>query len=595
MKKYYKANWRTSIPVIGSFLLFLWLHRRHVRKQREEDANDRTNTMDFGLDHVPGLPGKRTFDEPIDEHDAREKGRSGRPRQMSMDMQIVSPYLLPAELQSSRESLHSLSRTIHQNEDPYRPITQFLDDKGSIRSKVRHDGSSIHTGSSGVPSRFQDHDRKELLSDAAQMPRSNPGSAGFKPPPRYNSSALSDATSSPISPIESPIDRKYPLDTKSPIEPKSPFDDEKRELETALTPSALRPGLAPTPPQPAELRDSKSSEQLAGDRNSNSYLGAVIASETPGPQPQVPKPALLQTPNRKEPPPTIKTLPMPPRPTQPAPLAMPLGPSSSDDEDDDYNAFKVTPPSPSQAEEMRGRRYSMDVPPEEFAQAGLGAPGFDPKRISMGFRPLPPNEGGLDVEDPESRANRIRSFYKEYFDDSKPPPPGQYHEDYDESYLGDMAYFDPDSNNFVMPYAEPVTRRAMTPPPRGPPRFMGPRPRMGSVGAMSMGGPGPRAASSASQMRPGSSASQMRPGPRAPKKPFVPPQDLTTLPTPGKLRDDSFALMNAHEFAPPTSFRDRQMGRSESPLGERRPYSPSVRAHTPLVSAFDDLAPMPSP
>jgi hypothetical protein len=239
----------------------------------------------------------------------------------------------------------------------------------------------------------------------------------------------------------------------------------------------------------------------------------------------------------------------------------------------------------------------MDVPPEEFAQAGLGAPGFDARRLSMGFRPLPP-DAVTESEDPETRANRIRSFYKEYFDDSKPAPQGQYYEDYDENYLGEAAYFDPDSNAFVMPYAEPVTRRAMTPPPGGArgPRFQGPpRGRNGSVGAMSASGgmrgppgpypPGPRAFSSASGRMP----------PRGPKKMLPPPSALNTIPTPSKLRDDSFALMNAIEFAPPQTYRDRAAGRSESPFGERRPYSPAVPAFAPVVSAFEELAPIPSP
>jgi hypothetical protein len=273
-----------------------------------------------------------------------------------------------------------------------------------------------------------------------------------------------------------------------------------------------------------------------------------------------------------------------------------------DDESEYGDAFKVTPPSPGR-ENTKGQRYSMDVPPEEFAQAGLGAPGFDPKRLSMGFRPLPPDVV-TETDDPEIRANRIRSFYKEYFDDSKPAPQGQYYEDYDENYLGDAAYFDPDTNQFVMPYAEPVTRRAMTPPPNGA-RFQGfqgpPRPRQGSMGAMSTmsggrrrgpqmypPGPypqGPRAYSSASG----------RMDQRGPRRPIPPPAPLNTLPTPSKLRDDSFALMGSIEFAPPQTYRDRAAGRSESPFGERRPYSPAVPSFAPVVSAFEELAPIPSP
>ena len=67
-----------------------------------------------------------------------------------------------------------------------------------------------------------------------------------------------------------------------------------------------------------------------------------------------------------------------------------------------------------------------------------------------------------------------------------------------------------------------------------------------------------------------------------------PPAALNTLPTPSKLKDDTFALMNAIDFAPPESFGDRARGRSQSPMGERRPYKLNVPAHSPLVNAFDE-------
>jgi hypothetical protein len=61
------------------------------------------------------------------------------------------------------------------------------------------------------------------------------------------------------------------------------------------------------------------------------------------------------------------------------------------------------------------------------------------------------------------------------------------------------------------------------------------------------------------------------------------------------LKDDNFAIINAADFAPPPSYKDRREGRSQSPMGERRPYSPALPAYKPIVSAFDDLAPIPSP
>jgi hypothetical protein len=170
-----------------------------------------------------------------------------------------------------------------------------------------------------------------------------------------------------------------------------------------------------------------------------------------------------------------------------------------------------------------------------------------------------------------------------------------------------------------MPYAQPVARRAMTPPPSGS-RFAGPRgpPRgvHGSMGGMSMpGGHGPhRPGSSASNRhgppRTGSAMSGAWGRPRAgssmsaygggrngpPKKALPPPSPLTTLPTPSKLKDDSFAIFNALDFAPPDTFRDRAAGRSQSPLGERRPYQPGVpAAASPLANAFEELPSLPSP
>ncbi|KAF8858895.1 hypothetical protein BDZ45DRAFT_704528 [Acephala macrosclerotiorum] len=570
-----------AIPVIGAAILFIILQRRHVRRQRAEDANDRHASMDFGLGDVPQPARAKRAPTGMSEMSYGEKGGMSR-RQVSMDMSMTSPYLLPPELQNSRESLHSLSRTIHQQEDPYRPVSQYYpNDASSVRSKSKQ-GSSIYTGSSG-PSKLQETSSANLLSNAGQMPRSNPPSADFKPPPRQNSLPQSNASMSPISPVES-IPPPYPVQPPQahipgPMAPSSP------ETQQRGLPTNPRPGQTSTPSpraaeQPQDVRTSNGNGN--NFRQSNDYLAAMIMD----------KETALPTPRERKAPPAINTLPANPRPARKE--SVPQGPVPMDDQDDYGDGFKVTPPSPGREQQMRSQRYSMDVPPEQFAQAGLGAPGFDPKRLSMGFRPLPP-DAAVESDDPEIRANRIRSFYKEYFDESKPAPQGQYYEDYNENYLGDAAYFDPDTNSFVMPssmpYAEPITRRAMTPPPMGPPRFPGPpRGRQGSMGAMSAGGmrgppPGPRAYSSAS-------GRMARPGP---KRPLPPPTPLNTIPTPSKLRDDSFALMGSIEFAPPQTYRDRVAGRSESPFGERRPYSPAVPAFAPVVSAFDELAPIPSP
>lgn len=543
--------------------------------------------MDFGLGNVPqsGRPKKKGLPNGLDFGGDEKKGLSRR--QMSMEMGMSSPYLLPPELHNSRESLHSLSRTIHEQEDPYRPVKDYYPGDGSsIRSQSKN-GSSIYTGSSAAPSRMQELGTSDLLANAGPMPRSRPHSTAF--PARQSSVPQNNTLSSPTEPM--PANSPSLPHLMEPAQ--AHLADSSSGVQAKGLPINPRPGQGLGVSMPDQRESVASNGDAAALRLSNNYLGMMINAR----EPAQPTPAPSGAPTspvvpRKSPSGSINSLPANPRPARKD--SMPVPQQAVIESVDQYgDGFQITPPSPGRGEATRGQRYSMDVPPEQFAQAGLGAPGFDAKRLSMGFRPLPPN-AVTESDDPEIRANRIRSFYKEYFDDSKPAPQGQYYEDYDQNYLGEAAYFDPESNKFVMPYAEPVTRRAMTPPPRGPPRFQGqgqPRGRQGSMGAMSVDGrrgppPGPRNHSSAS--------GRMGP-PGGPKKPLPPPTPLSSLPTPSKLKDDSFAFMNTIEFAPPQTYRDRVAGRSDSPLGERRPYSPMVPAFTPSVSAFDELAPIPSP
>lgn len=217
----------------------------------------------------------------------------------------------------------------------------------------------------------------------------------------------------------------------------------------------------------------------------------------------------------------------------------------------------------------------------------------DTRRVSvMGMRPLPPDD---PADNPEQRANRIRSFYKEYFDDSRPnprgqypvyPQAGQYEDEYVDDYMMDGAVYDPVTGAFYAsdepyvqaPYAQPMGRRAMTPPPRGAASFQ--RGHRSVVSTQSAALP--------RQYYPGG------PAPK-PKKRAPPPAALSTLPTPHMLKEDS-AIFGAADFAPPSTFRDRQLGRGpDSPTGSSRPYSPAFTAHIPLARSFDDLAVMPSP
>ncbi|KXH69285.1 hypothetical protein CSAL01_05730 [Colletotrichum salicis] len=617
-----------TIPIVGALCLLFYFHRRNVKRQRQEDATDPNRGLDFGLGETSsdkGGKGKRKSMM------FREKGMGldTKQRQLSMDMNLDSPYLLPPGLQSSRESLHSLARTLHSEADPYRPVAGYTgSDVGSIRS-YKPDGASVYTKStsrrgSAMTGRTT-MTQNTLPPRQNSLPRPPPATADpfATPKSRSGSPALEIMTNSPVvlSPT-SPVIRS-PLISHEPIIPKietMPNPDDRNGGSLPQIPDVPEPapvaqrGL-PTNPRPSAKNPSIPEVQELDSTPAAAPVGLGLddmnfpAHST---SPQVQKDAAPST----------------------LPSIVPEETNAYDRES--YYDYDF---------EDRGRsqRRSVDINDNRMSRA-LGVPGQDAKRLSVGFRPLPPDEV-TESEDPEERANRIRSFYKEYFDPDNPhagqapppmpqgprgpprgrgPPPGgpQYYEDYDPSYSGAPggdAYFDPESNSFVMPYAQPVTRRAMTPPPSGS-RFRGPPPPRamhGSMGGrMASPGPGgrrppPRAGSAMSSRlgpsrpgsdlssqytpRPGSSVSNRTAGGR-PKPKGPPPADLTTMPNPSKLKDDSFSILNPLDFAPPETFSSRARGRSQSPAGERRPYAaPAIPAHSPLVSSFEEMPAMPSP
>jgi hypothetical protein len=199
--------------------------------------------------------------------------------------------------------------------------------------------------------------------------------------------------------------------------------------------------------------------------------------------------------------------------------------------------------------------------------------GHDPRRSMMGMRPLPPDDPS---ENPEDRANRIRSFYKEYFDDSKNANHGQQAQSYEgaEGYYGSY-----DQGHFPEGYHDQAAYHV--------PRGMSQTGSYGRHRATISNGSyqsGPRAFSSVSG-RYG--------GPRMPPpKKLPPPVALNLLPTPHKLKEDTFLPI---DFAPPKKYHNQRAGTPDSLRGGLRPYSPAVRPHIPLVSSFDDLAVIPSP
>ncbi|KAG8528074.1 uncharacterized protein KY384_006990 [Bacidia gigantensis] len=439
----------------------------HVRKLRQEDANDPHKSLDFGWDPAANTGTKKRGK-------SQKRGKSGadvdglalekgarKDRGLSMDMDVGSPYLMPPGLHGSRESLHSMSRTIHSQDDRYRPATTYVPgDNASLHSqKTRRaaDDSSSQAGSSSLHRAGRDDMKQDLLGNAQRMSRSVPPMNRVPVPEIKTPDAAQE------------MPRK-PLATNPTIPPTG--------------------GLAPT----AGFADSRDSYQPNEHlRKSNNYLGAFIHSRdpsadvkspetekseylTPRETPATPTSTFLDT--RKSPPPATNTSSNSTRPSRHQSLQSSHHASieqNSHESSSDYgDTFKITPASPHlshQDQHPNNRGSSQEyMPPIDEYSLGVDENdfGYDVRRLSVGVRPLPPED---PTDNPEQRANRIRSFYKEYFDDSKPAPTGaEYYEDYDENYLGDGAIFDPSSGQYVtahsMPYAEPYGRRAMTPPPR---------------------------------------------------------------------------------------------------------------------------------
>lgn len=577
-----------SIPIVIAVTVFYFLHRKNVKRERQEDAKYHETDLDYGLDD----PGKKR--RTLLFGGGGEK-QSHRANQLSMDMNLSSPYLLPPGVNQSRESMNSLTKSIPNEQDPYRTVPLYPGDGGSIRSFARDNHSP---GASMAGSKRQSMD---------SMPPANliPPRTVSKPLPQPDTptslSERSDPFATPRAPEPAhhlPGDGRVP-DENLPVQPIVPEigtvhqdDQSVYEMPDVATPPAAvskdpYTGF-PLPGPPADHNKFELPELPAihndptiGAAQTSNELPADVLPYNQGLGHSVELPTVM----------TSQDQPLPPHPHDHNQMD---GHMMYDDQAN-YPHIQTT----EYYEDDQG--YAMDHGHEQDAyQEGLGVPQVANKRLSVGLRPLPPDEV-TESEDPEYRANRIRSFYKEYFEDSRDAPPlptqGGYYDDYDAGYLGEAAYYDADTNAFVMPYAQPVTRRAMTPPPGGrrgaPGGLRGPR-GPGSVGGMSLpGGRGRPRAGSAFGPRPGSSASAAFRG--QPKKKLPPPSVLSTLPTPSKLRDDSFAIFNATDFAPPDRIKDQAAGRSQSPLGERRPYKQSVPVASPLVTAFDELAALPSP
>ncbi|KAJ5570389.1 uncharacterized protein N7459_009819 [Penicillium hispanicum] len=538
-----------GVPILCAIVVLIILHRRHVKKLMREDANDKHKSLDFGLDEVGPASGR--------------KGPNGMPQMtepghgkgMSLD---IHPYLMPPEIHGSRDSLHSLSRSI--DDDKYRPATFIPHDGASIRSfpRTRDDASSL----AGSSTRFggAEEPNSGLLRNAQRMSRSSP--------PLHRSPS-GDPQAHPARP---PQDHgPHPRRTPAPSE----HDPHGLAIGSATTDVGRNVNQS-APSEPQINLNSTSSLQFETEVLNDDYTSATHQD-----RPNFPLPDPAQSHGEIEH--SQASNMQLPR------ISLPASDVTSDYGDERRSELMIPAVNIHGAEteqyDIPSNANKLSELPEEPQNLDLAFENpRDTRRLTLGVRPLPPED---PLDNPEQRANRIRSFYKEYFDDSKRET--TYYEDYGPEFYEGGYVYDPATGDYFdaaphAPFAEPVGRRAMTPPPRAPPRFQGAARHMATNSAGFSGyRAGPRAFSS---------ASGRLPGPRGPRKPMPPPAPLQILPTPHMLKDDS--IMLAADFAPGKSFRDQREGRPETPTGGTRAYSPATRAHTPLVSAFDELAAIPS-
>lgn len=485
---------------------------------------------------------------------AEIKGGLRKDRGLSMDLENTSPYILPPELHSSRESLHSLSRSMNTGDDKYRATT-FIPDDGSIRSpssiRSHGDGSSIFSAATRQRTGTMDTDSKvELIPkvppkrDTSEAPSirkplpvvEKPQHSMLAPTPHESArnSNVSTSSSSSGGPVVHADGSPYghPPHNTQKMEGSSPHENQNQMI-SELDAHTQQIENEPRQPPAAVVRDASSDA-----RRQNAWNEPKQANNAP---------VELDDNHHRDPPQRYQ------QPQDPIPSQMH---SSRPDE----RAMAQSQPIRHQPHQGQHRAHAQhasvpvinveeqqddyyDEDEEDHYEGGIGDYAayidYTYRGSVMGVRPLPPDD---PTENPEQRANRIRSFYKEYFEE------------------GDNGQGD--YQDWVYGYYDQ---------PGGQGRH-----RAYSHGTYSHYSPGP---------------GQRR---RPQKKQLPPPKPLKVLPTPHMLKDDDF-LPNAIDYAPPQVFKNQRSGTPDSSRGGLRPYSPSVRPHVPLTSSFDDLAVIPSP
>lgn len=516
-----------------------------MKKLHREDANDKHKSLDFGMDIVDPARGPGPMQEANQPYPNHAKG-------ISLD--VGHPYLAPPTLHDSRDSFNSLPQSV-TDDGKYRPANSYFgNDSMSIRSHPRmfQDDASSFTGSTSRLA-LGDDMNQGLLRNAQRMSRSSP--------PLHENPPIDHNVKTSINHGQG--DLGFQLDLPRSVSPLAVPASQHGEQGpgVAMASTALGGDVSQEAGYTVQSQDAHSANVTLSDHRT-SHLGP--------------------THDQSQQDSTQSSSSQPPR------ISLPFSDGGSDYTDNMKSTTMIPDVTVFGADDVPQHEGAQDsgLAPEERTNRQTLALDTrrDTRRFTLGLRPLPPEDPS---DNPEQRANRIRSFYKEYFDENKPGRETTYYEDYGPEFYDSIMY-DDYYNPMPPPFAEPVGRRAMTPPPRAPPRFQGPPRHMatGSVGGWSgFNSPGPRAFSSASGRLPGA---------RGPRRPAPPPSPLQELPTPHMLRNDD-AIMQAADFAPGKNFKDQREGRAGTPLGGLRPFSPMAPVHSPLVSSFDELSAMPSP
>ncbi|RKF75338.1 hypothetical protein GcM1_234041 [Golovinomyces cichoracearum] len=523
-----------AVPLVGAAILFLILQRRHVRKIREEDADDRHASLDFGLGDTSNLQSsnKTSIQSMKDE----KSGLSHR--QVSLNMSMNNPYLVSLDSKNSKDSLDSLSLSLRK-EDPYRPVSKFLASDTASNKPQKRPSSPVNNSPNDSQTSLND---TRNSSNASTNSRNKPANAAIFPP-RYNSLHYQQVDTN---------DQGLPNQNGFPTELPQAHISPEATISTN--------GWASGRPLNQQLQH----QPLIGHENNNSF-GANQNFRTNDyqniDQNHAFDPAAYYEGERTQ---------YTNNPTELRNQAQSQFYTANNFTYEPMNGDPSSGQYPSNAEYM----YESQYPTED--QVGGVDLSYNISRSNnrlsvMQARPLPPN-AITDSDDPEIRANRIRSFYKEYFDDSSSMPNGTYEKRNHLNHNDESVYYDPDSNQFVLPYSQPVTRRAITPPPAN--NSMRPtRPRNGSMGTMNY--VENRSRYHPPEAQPHSSTNESHQVNL--RKPTLPFSDLNQMPTPGNIGNDVLN-MRSYGHVPPMVYRGQNGFSSERqriPNANPLSYEPS--------------------